>query len=1217
MQFLTTDIKDFLGETYRASHIAKDDYEGFLSALKEYKNSLNELQNSGEDTLAADALKPFLQKCGFEVRTKYDQKGNQRIDLAILKNGLCEVLIEAKKPSNKNERFTDNKPNCKALHETILYYFYERQERQNVNIKFIISCDFYHFYIFRASDFDRLFYKSKKIQDIYKVYGTKDSIISANSEFYEECKKAINHKDFGSHCRISLFDDTAILRGLHLDLSPYLKGINEPNFRVFSHIFRLFHRDFLLGEFAPLDINALKGSFYNELFYILGLKQEPKDNKIVASPATINHQNTLLYKIISSPIFENINESERLENGISLIISWLNRILFLKLIEANLVAFNDDNKNERFLNSDKIKSFNDLNELFFSVFAKDFSDRPAGIAQSLKKLPYLNSSLFQLSEAENRLGFQIKDLNGDFHLAYSPTTILKDKRDFSSKRIGGDHLLNYLFDFLNAFDFSQSSDIDDIDSQKELISTSVLGTVFEQLNAYKDGSVFTPGFITSYMAQKSIERVVVNKFNEASKSYFKEQWNCQNIEDIDDELRRHIRKNTGFRNEIIAAAKTILNKIRICDPAVGSAHFLYSALNTMIMVHYKLGLMDTRYHLENKNDRLETSFSYSKDCDINSAEYAAQKELFELKKCIIENNLFGVDINPNSVAIARLRMWIELLKHSFYKDPKTTTHHTLEILPNIDINIKSGNSLLSYFPLNQSLQSYPQIKTRIEFYKKSVFDYQNGIGNRNDIKKSIDELKATFRRYCFNDIFSKEIKAFNEKCEKYSKDFSDYGISDLNAKYAEIKARVHKNLSLFDDTDPQKAQKALDNLISMHDRLYDLEGLNPFEWRFSFPEILGENGEFLGFDLIIANPPYIDYRKIQQGIKDYLSKKSQIYKISSEGSIYVYFIEKAAQLINKNGEIALINPINYLCTHSGRGVRNFINNNLHIIEIVDVSNIKVFKEIGAYTCINNFNNKCQNEIIKFARLNEIKEDEYISNLDFKNLNSTKIEKLSTLLDEVSAKIEKSCKTTLNDFCDIFCALSVAGFRRDVSHTKTPENEPFLEASDIFRYSYKKDKYLNNINLYFKENKVQIFKNEQVIFMARMTNNIRCCIAEKSYFGGKVNVLHNFKINNKIILAIMNSKLMSYFYAKKFFASHLQGGAFGFDTISVSGLPIPQITPKNQKIADEIADLVDSVISAISAKNSELATQMERKIDDLVYQLYGLNEAEIKQIESSV
>jgi type II restriction/modification system DNA methylase subunit YeeA len=207
---------------------------------------------------------------------------------------------------------------------------------------------------------------------------------------------------------------------------------------------------------------------------------------------------------------------------------------------------------------------------------------------------------------------------------------------------------------------------------------------------------------------------------------------------------------TDLYNSItdLQAANDRINSLKICDPAVGSGHFLVSALNEIISIKHDLGILLDRngkrlkgYQVDIVNDELIITdddgvpFTYNP----NSAEsQRVQETLFHEKQTIIENCLFGVDINPNSVKICRLRLWIELLKNAYYKFPTSggvangrggfssgQEYRELETLPNIDINIKCGNSLIARFGLDADLKkALKQSKWNIESYKIAVDTYQ-------------------------------------------------------------------------------------------------------------------------------------------------------------------------------------------------------------------------------------------------------------------------------------------------------------------------------------------------------------------------------------------------------------------------------------------------------------------------------------------------------------
>lgn len=364
-----------------------------------------------------------------------------------------------------------------------------------------------------------------------------------------------------------------------------------------------------------------------------------------------------------------------------------------------------------------------------------------------------------------------------------------------------------------------------------------------------------------------------------------------------------------------------------------------------------------------------------------------------------------------------------------------------------------------------------------------------------------------------------------------------------------------------------------------------------------------------GWDIIIGNPPYIDYRKIDEKTKEKLALSSQAYNTSKTASLFAYFIESAAKNIHHKGYISFINPISYICADSGKGIRQFIDENLNLHSFIDVSHFKVFNA-SAYTCINTFVQfDCE---CKFAIAND---SESLYKIPLKKMPKDKIENLVLSLDDIVAKISRSNHPKLVSFCKIFCALSIAGFRKDVTSVQSQMNVPFLESSDIFQYTFNDNKFLCNKTSYYTQDKISLFLDNELIFIARMTNQIRACIAPKGYFGGKVNVLCEFKVDKKYILGILNSGLINYFYPKKYFAAHMQGGAFGFDTMSVGSLPIPKITDSNRHLAEKITCLVEEILESKAKDSKADITHLQSQIDSFVYALYELDSKEIAIIES--
>jgi adenine-specific DNA-methyltransferase len=275
------------------------------------------------------------------------------------------------------------------------------------------------------------------------------------------------------------------------------------------------------------DSNSLDKRFYAELLHIIGLTETKEGGKklIGRNKEGERHSGTILEDAIiqldsldklsrlDKPSQYGSTTQERLFNvALELSITWINRILFLKLLEAQLITYHKGDKAYSFLNLDKIKSYDDLNSLFFQVLARKHEDRNEDVKKVFEKVPYLNSSLFEPTDMEQVTLF-ISNLKDTKSIPVIASTVLKDKQ--GKKRTGNMPVLEYLFAFLDAYDFSSEGSEEIQEDNKTLINASVLGLIFEKINGYKDGSFFTPGFITMYMCRETIRKAVVQKFNEA------------------------------------------------------------------------------------------------------------------------------------------------------------------------------------------------------------------------------------------------------------------------------------------------------------------------------------------------------------------------------------------------------------------------------------------------------------------------------------------------------------------------------------------------------------------------------------------------------------------------------------------------------------------------------------------------------------------------------
>ncbi|ENZ3888759.1 Eco57I restriction-modification methylase domain-containing protein, partial [Campylobacter coli] len=890
-------------------------------------------------------------------------------------------------------------------------------------------------------------------------------------------------------------------------------------------------------------------------------------------------------------------------------------------------------------------------------------------------LPYLNSSLFEKQNIENTL--EISSLSNDLKLFYYKNTVLKDDKCKAKK--GQVRLLEYLFEFLDSFDFGSDDEQSEILSQKELISSSVLGNVFEKLNGYKEGSFYTPSFITSYMCKESITKVVLDKFN----AQF--DLDAKNISELRKSLRKEDKK----------AQKELLNSIKICDPAVGSGHFLVSALNVMLSIYDELNLFDEEFYLEVQNDEILITnhkgefIEYKRPSTPKDKAHLIQQELFHTKKDIIENNLFGVDINPNSCEITKLRLWIELLKHSFYQSFDDENYHDLKTLPNIDINIKCGNSLVSYFETGKSLSHYPNIKERMSKYKRIVKDYKEGFyTDKNLIAKEIKNLQESFKNFCLKDKFNKEIKQLTNGANEYSKKYGDFLADEHHDE--KFKSFFSKNMFEF-SFDEKVAIKEFANLKKEYDNIFNLESNHPFEWRFEFPEILDDDGNFKGFDLIIGNPPYIKEAENKELFAN--TKKLRTYQ--GKMDIWYHFVGRGFDILKNNGYLAFIATNNWVTNSGAKKLRNIVLEESQILSLVDFSSFMVFDSASIQTMIMSFQKTKppKNYEFHFAKITT-QTPIYEDALSLLKNEKTQNNEILSINLTPKKFIDKTLNFTKSDYEELFNKIQKYGkfyleerevaqgivypqeninkksleilgnnfylgqgiqklTNEEVENLNLLKNEkillkPIFESDNIQKYFVKRynyfwviytnssfknpnsmddypnlkkhlDKFQNVITSDNKPYGLHRARDEKFFTGSPRIVALRKCVGEPKfsyvdfdcYVSATFYVIKTQRINVKYLTAILNSKLIAFWLKHK---GKMQGNNYQIDKEPLLNIPIVTINSKNQKIADELINLVDEILKAKEQDKNANTQELENKINSLVYKLYNLNEEEIKIIE---
>ncbi|GAA8439951.1 class I SAM-dependent DNA methyltransferase [Helicobacter pylori] len=1191
MIFTRIPLKDFI-KKHNPQEPKKETIENFE---KEINSLLENTPRRNDEEFQKNEINKFLGKT-----YGYDCNTNKKVDSAIYVGEKPWVLIEVKALANKTEFPKDREnPLSKAFCQMVLYFLEEIEKEKNNSLKHTIICNAHEFFLFDCKDL--LFLKEdKRIKKFYKNWAKKEGTDPSTKRFYSDLEEYLK-KDFKGE-----------LPYTHFNLSSY-----DP--KELPLIYQVLSQEVLLKQRKTLDANTLNKDFYEELLYILGLEEQNDKGKILIKPSRT--QNSLSYALKEK--YKNLEDEEVM----ALLIAWNNRILFLRLLESLLISFKHFGKS--FLTTENFKDFNALNTLFFEVLAKKNNERLKEIKEDkiLEKIPYLNSSLFDKTPLELK-GYEIKLLDNK-KLEIYKNSVLKKHEDYQKQKdLKPLPLLKYLFEFLHLYDFTTTpKDIKDNTntSESRLINPSVLGLVFEKLNGYKEGSFYTPSFITSYMCKESISQVVLDKFNQ------KYNIECENLK----ELKNYL-KNDSYKEDKRKEYLQLLLTLRICDPAVGSGHFLVSALNEMVWIAYELGLIASlhRYDLKLENDEIIIHhaptgeiFNYTKPHSENDPHHQIQKELFELKKSIIENCLFGVDINPNSCEITKLRLWIELLKYSYYIFEEGKNTNALETLPNIDINIKCANSLISRFSLHDDLKKIPNIKQKIQEYKDLVAQYKDPNPlyplNKADLINKIQDLKNTFSLT----LKDPKTKAELEKAiEKHIKKYNFFALDDKSL----LDGLDYFIPSLFGTPklSPKEEEEAFASYgriralrKKLDDALSGREYHNAFEWRFEFPEVLNDEGDFLGFDCIIGNPPYMQVKK---------GLYSSIFYPFSEGkdigkqNTYKVFIELGFNLTKQKGLISLITQSSIMCDCSAQFTRELLLKYCQIHYFVEFNKKqKLFSNVIQGVCILEFlkdrpnkehafkiainNTQIQMNQIQYE---QIKQDEILKFFPLYEIPLIKsgemeiVRKIKT--DKISLRdlLEKSLQGNINTI-----------HLKDIQDQKET-NGRIYKGANCHRY------FLDTQYLFAKDNQItqQIFEKnyyQNIIVTQNITGtsdayrihaNLIEVKDQEMLFLDTCNLSYcKEREHAKFLVGLLNSRLLDWLFRKTSTNNHV-------NLYELETLPIPQITKLNQPTADKIIALVDKIL-ALKEKDPKANTQeLEKEIDALVYQLYHLTDEEIKIIE---
>lgn len=457
-----------------------------------------------------------------------------------------------------------------------------------------------------------------------------------------------------------------------------------------------------------------------------------------------------------------------------------------------------------------------------------------------------------------------------------------------------------LMEFFSMYNFT--IDENDPDDSEVGIDPEMLGHIFENLlEDNKDkGAFYTPKEIVQYMCRQSIIQYL--KTHEPDEQY---------VEPIEELINNGIIMTILQTQSIASRFMQLLKNIKVCDPAIGSGAF-------------PMGILYVLYHA------IHHLQSY--------AEPHGNFDSTKTKRDIIQNNIFGVDIEQGAVDIARLRFWLALVVDANEPEP----------LPNLDYKITCGNSQICRYSLNTPISDvfveYNRIgkekakkenKTwndfTLENYKNLVVGYTEEHDDKNSLKATINEIKS-----CFKTTLAKgDIK----KRQSAEKKVYDYEAIPL----------FGEPLAKEDSIGYSKAKSELKKLVEKEKEILNNKKYeNSFEWRFEYPQLLNEDGDFIGFDIIIANPPYIKEGRMSKAFFEPY-KDSPYYK--GKMDIWYLFACNGLDLLNSNGILCFIATNNWVTSYGASKLRDKVIKETRICNIVDFGAVMMFESASIQTMI--------------------------------------------------------------------------------------------------------------------------------------------------------------------------------------------------------------------------------------------------------------------------
>ena len=828
--------------------------------------------------------------------------------------------------------------------------------------------------------------------------------------------------------------------------------------------------------------------------------------------------------------------------------------------------------------------FNDyLEYLFYSALAS--GDRKADdyyfkIDDFECKIPFLNGGLFE--PLVTNKGYNWRE-----------TDILIDNEVFDK-----------IFEVFNLYNFTVKED-EPLDKEVA-IDPEMLGKVFENLlesNERKStGSFYTPREIVHYMCQQSL----IN-YLETNTNIKREILEKFVLEDYSLKLPKEIENNKERIDKF-------LREIKVADPAVGSGAFLVGMMSEIVKCRSSL----------DKN-----------------------KKIFDLKEECIEESLYGVDISPGAVDICQLRLWLSLIVDENNIDD-------IRPLPNLDYKIMCGNSLIEEFEgmklwddkwLGIKIQSKSNekmdiLKNRIKELRVEV---PKLIGNKSEWKKKELQIKSLNKELA---ILQKRNIGKNSTLDKSDSQIKFEILKGLIKKFINISERTEK---VKQKQDIEKAQIELmisklkeegnsEKLKELEDILKKKRSKPFFLWKMNFIDVFQRDNP--GFDIVIANPPYIDSETMVKNNPLLREIYARLFR-SAKGNwdLFIVFIERGLNLLRKMGGISYIVPNKLIGAKYSEELRKILITK-NIREIRDYSKVNVFKEASVYPVTfiilnreekNDVSMTLMSSVTDVKILNKIPEKIFYNDLNWaryfvEDITSLKILiKLSQYSQLQSFFKDVSGASTVNE------AYEIKKYLQD--DFKMKDCKKFINTGTIDRYAslwgFKKANYIKQTykNPVIKESDIKKINPNRLIqafskkiIIGGMTKELECFYDEGEYLAGKsTTIILEGNKDIKFLLALLNSKLISFWYNIFFKSLSLAGGYLRIGNNEIKKIPIPDTSNKEQKpfieIVDKILSITDDKDYLENQDKQSMVKELEKKIDKMVYELYELTPEEIEIVEN--